>query len=53
MSVVITLEDIQAYAEVDYIIHHMNQRYIDKVPPKMIEFFDSYKDPNHEININP
>lgn len=53
MSVVITLEDIQAYAEVDYIIHHMNQRYIDKVPPKMIEFFESYKDPNHEIHINP
>lgn len=53
MSVVITLEDIRAYAEVDYIIHHMNQRYIDKVPPKMIEFFASYKDPNHEIHINP
>lgn len=53
MSVVITLEDIKAYAEVDYIIHHMNQRYIDKVPPKMIEFFGSYKDPNHEIHINP
>lgn len=53
MSVVITLEDIQAYAEVDYIIHHMNQRYIDKVPSKMIEFFESYKDPNHEIHINP
>lgn len=53
MSIVITLEDIQAYAEVDYIIHHMNQRYIDKVPPKMLEFFGSYKDPNHKININP
>ncbi len=53
MSIVITLEDIQAYAEVDYIIHHMNQRYIDKVPPKMLEFFSSYKDPNHEIHINP
>ncbi len=53
MSVVITLEDIQAYAEVDYIIHHMNQRYIDKVPTKMLEFFESYKDPNYEIYINP
>ena len=53
MSVVITLEDIQAYAEVDYIIHHMNQRYIDKIPPKMLEFFGTYKDPNHEIHINP
>ena len=53
MSVVITLEDIQAYAEVDYIIHHMNERYIEKIPPKMLEFFKSYKDPNHEIHINP
>jgi len=53
MSIVITLEDIQAYAEVDYIIHHMNQKYIEKVPPKMIEFFASYKDPNHKIHINP
>ncbi len=53
MSVVITLDDIQAYAEVDYIIHHMNQRYIEKVPPKMVEFFSSYKDPNHQIHINP
>ena len=26
MSVVITLEDIEAYAEVDYIINHMNEK---------------------------
>ena len=25
MSVVITLDDIRAYAEVDYIINHMNE----------------------------
>jgi hypothetical protein len=53
MGVVITIDDIRAYAEVDYIIHHMNQKYIDKVPKKMIDFFDSYKDPNHVIKINP
>ena len=35
MSVVITLDDIRAYAEVDYIIKHMNQKYIDKVPEKL------------------
>lgn len=53
MSVVITLEDIQAYAEVDYIINHMNQKYKEKVPPKMLAFFSELKDPNHVIKINP
>lgn len=53
MSVVITADDIRAYAEVDYIIKHMNQKYIDKVPQKMKEFFSSLKDPNHEVKINP
>ena len=41
MSVVITIDDIRAYAEVDYIINHMNQKYIDKVPQRMKEFFSS------------
>ncbi len=53
MSVVITLEDIRAYAEVDYIINHMNIKYKEKVPEKMLTFFSTYKDPNHEINIDP
>ena len=53
MSVVITLEDIQAYAEVDYIINHMNQKYKKKVPPKMLAFFSELKDPNHVVKINP
>ena len=53
MSVVITLEDIQAYAEVDYIINHMNQKYKEKVPPKMLAFFSELKDPNHVVKINP
>ena len=30
MSVVITLDDIRAYAEVDYIISHMNEKYKEK-----------------------
>lgn len=53
MSVVITIDDIRAYAEVDYIINHMNQKYIDKVPKRMKEFFSSLKDPNHVVKINP
>lgn len=53
MGVVITIDDIRAYAEVDYIINHMNQKYIDKVPKKMKDFFATLKDPNHEVKINP
>jgi hypothetical protein len=53
MSVVITLEDIQAYAEVDYIIHHMNERYIEKVPTKLLDFFNSVKDPTYEVYVDP
>lgn len=53
MSVVITIDDIRAYAEVDYIINHMNQKYKDKVPKRMKDFFSSLKDPNHVVKINP
>ncbi len=53
MSVVITIKDLQAYAEVDYIIKHMNQRYIDKIPEKLLNFFDEMKDSNYEVKINP
>ena len=53
MSVVITLEDIRAYAEVDYIINHVNIKYQNMVPEKLKRFFSEYKDPNIEIKINP
>ena len=53
MSVVITLEDIRAYAEVDYIINHMNEKYREKVPEKMLNFFHNYKDPNFEVKVDP
>lgn len=53
MGVVITRDDIIAYAEVDYIIHHMNEKYINKVPEKLLVFFSSMKDPSHVINVNP
>ena len=53
MSVVITLDDIRAYAEVDYIINHMNEKYREKVPEKMLNFFHNYKDPNYEVKVNP
>ena len=53
MGVVITRDDIIAYAEVDYIIHHMNEKYIKKVPEKLLDFFGSIKDPEYTVNINP
>ena len=53
MSVVITLDDIRAYAEVDYIINHMNEKYREKVPEKMLNFFHDYKDPNYEVKVDP
>ncbi len=53
MSVTITLEDIRAYAEVDYIINHMNIKYKEMVPEKMLAFFNDFKDPNMEIQIDP
>lgn len=53
MSVVITLDDIRAYAEVDYIINHMNEKYRDRVPEKMLQFFHDYKDPNYDVKVDP
>lgn len=53
MSVIITLDDIKAYAEVDYIIHHMNERYIEKVPTKLLDFFANVKDPNYDVFVDP
>ncbi len=53
MGVVITIDDIRAYAEVDYIINHMNEKYIEKVPKKILNFFSELKDPNYEVEVNP
>ncbi len=53
MGVVITRDDIIAYAEVDYIIHHMNEKYIEKIPDKLLYFFANIKDPEHEVFIDP
>lgn len=41
-----------AYAEVDYIIHNMNQKYIDMLPQSMLEFFDKAKSTTHEVKID-
>ena len=53
MSTIITIEDIHSYTEVNYIINHMNERYIEMIPKKLRDFFANLSDPNYEININP
>ncbi len=53
MRVVVTLDDIQAYTEVDYIIHHMNQRYFDMLPFKLVNFFEKFKDPDFYVYVDP
>ncbi len=53
MSAVITLDDIKAYAEIDYIINHMNEKYIKKIPEKLKSFFSEFKDPTYEVKIDP
>lgn len=51
MSVIITKDDLRAYAEVDYIIKHMNEKYRLKVPQNLLYFFETIKDPNYEVHI--
>ncbi len=53
MKTIITIEDIRAYSEVDYIINHMNKKYIDMVPKKLLKFFSEMKDPTYEVKVNP
>ena len=53
MKTIITIEDIRAYSEVDYIINHMNRKYVDMVPKKLLKFFSEMKDPTYEVKVNP
>lgn len=53
MSVIITREDLIAYSEVDYIIKHMNARYVSMVPPNILNFFETIKDPDYEVYVDP
>ena len=38
MELSITKEDMRSYAEVNYIINHMIERYFDKIPQKIKDF---------------
>lgn len=55
MELSITKEDMKSYAEVNYIINHMNEKYFNKIPQKIKDFLYIVKDDSYEttININP
>ena len=53
MDISITNDDRIAIAEVDYIIHHMNERYLNKIPQKVRDCITILKKKNIEIYVDP
>lgn len=53
MENVISKDDRIAIAEVDYIIHHMNERYLNKIPQKVRDCITILKKKNYEIYVDP
>ena len=53
MENIITNDDRMAIAEVDYIIHHMNERYLNKIPQKVRDCITILKKKNVEIYVDP
>ena len=53
MGVIITRDDIIAYAEVDYIINHMNEKYTAMVPENIRTFFATIREPNYNVKVDP
>jgi len=50
---IITNDDRTAMAEVDYIIHHMNERYLNKIPQNVQDFIAILKKKNMKIYVDP
>ena len=53
MEATITREDRQAMAEVDYIIHHMNERYLNLIPKNVQEFIYIIKKKSAKVYVDP
>ena len=53
METVISNDDRIAIAEVDYIIHHMNERYLNRVPQKVRDYITILKKRNIKIYVDP
>jgi len=50
---VITNDDRTAMAEVDYIIHHMNERYLNKIPQNVQDFIAILKKKTAKVYVDP
>ena len=50
---IIPVEDRIAIAEVDYIIHNMNEMYFNKIPQKVRDYITIVKKNNVEVKIDP
>lgn len=53
MENIISNDDRIAIAEVDYIIHHMNERYLNRIPQKVRDYITILKKKNIEIYVDP
>ncbi|MBR2290310.1 MAG: hypothetical protein IJ867_06995 [Clostridia bacterium] len=53
MESIITNDDRTAMAEVDYIIHHMNERYLNKIPQNVQDFIAILKKKNLKVYVDP
>ena len=53
METVISNDDRIAIAEVDYIIHHMNDRYLAKIPQKVQDYITILKKRNVKVYVDP
>ena len=53
METVISNDDRIAIAEVDYIIHHMNERYLEKIPQNIQDYLTILKKRNLKIYVDP
>lgn len=47
-----TKERLQSYAEVDYILKHMEDIYVEKVPEDVRRTFEEWKDTEYSVNID-
>lgn len=53
MESIITNDDRTAMAEVDYIIHHMNERYLNKIPQNVQDFIAILKKKSAKVYVDP
>jgi hypothetical protein len=53
LETIVSNDERVAIAEVDYIIHHMNERYLNKIPQKVQDYITILKKKNIEIYVDP